>query len=134
MAIYAPGTVAVPFELCGGHPALDFVNSFDERSEPKGGKELLTDYSELLRFARETGLLAPAQARGVGRISAAAAGRVVRSARELREALAAVLYAVAEERTPSNTDLELLQRRLNELERPQQLQWIASESGGHPLM
>ena len=45
-----------------------------------------------------------------------------------------MLYAVAEERTPSSTDLELLQRCLNELERPQQLQWIASESGGHPLL
>ena len=57
MAIFAPDTAAVPFELCGGHPALDFVNSFDDRFDPKGGKELLTDYGALLRFAGEAGLL-----------------------------------------------------------------------------
>jgi predicted RNA-binding Zn ribbon-like protein len=135
MAIYAPDTAPVPFELCGGHPALDFVNSFDNRFDPAGGKELLADYGALLRFVGEAGLLSPPQARGLARaVGTAAAGRVVRSARELREALAAVLYAVAEERPPSSADIEVLERRFNEVERPRQLQWVTAEAGAHPSL
>ena len=45
------------FDLCGGHPVLDFVNSLDNRFRDDGPTELLTDYATLLGFTRDTGLL-----------------------------------------------------------------------------
>src|SRR5450432_3849978 len=102
MAIYPPEAAPPPFELCGGHPALDFVNSLNNRFDPAGSKELLTDYDALLRFAGETGLLNLAHARGLAReVSPAAATRALRSARELREAISAVLYAEVDQLAPA---------------------------------
>ena len=132
MATYPPDVSPAPFDLCGGHPALDFVNSLNNRFDPEGPKELLTDYDALLRFAGETGLLNLPQARALARaVSAAAATRVVRSARELREAMAAVLYAEAEQRAPLAADLQMLERSFHEAERPRHLQWVAADSGVH---
>jgi predicted RNA-binding Zn ribbon-like protein len=132
MSTYAPEIATAPFDLCGGHPALDFVNSLDDRFDPVGPKELLTDYGVLLRFAGETGLLNLPQGRGLARaVSTAAASRVLRSARELREALAAVLYAQAEERIPAAADIELLEQCFHEAEGPRHLQWVAADSGVH---
>ena len=49
------------FELTAGVLCLDFVNTLDNR--PSGEpKELLAGYGDLLRFAEDTGILAPAQA------------------------------------------------------------------------
>jgi predicted RNA-binding Zn ribbon-like protein len=119
----------VPFNLCGGHPALDFVNSLDDRFAVGNAKELLPDYDALLRFTAQAGLLRQSQARELsGTVTAAAGGRVVRSARELREAMAAVLYAAAEQRVPRGVELELLERRLHEAESPRQLHWQSANS------
>lgn len=132
MATYAPETAPAPFDLCGGHPALDFVNSLDDRFDPAGSKELLTDYGALLRFAGETGLLNLPQARGLAKaVSRAAATRVLRSARELREAMAAVLYVEADQRVPAAADIEMLERRFHEAEWPRHLQWVTADSGVH---
>ena len=46
-----------PFDLCGGHPALDFVNSLDQRFDERGPVESLCDYADLLRFTQQTSLL-----------------------------------------------------------------------------
>src|SRR5260370_1112079 len=51
------------FDLCAGHPALDFVNSLDNRFRQDGPVELLTSYGNLLRFMAETRLLSTQQAR-----------------------------------------------------------------------
>lgn len=133
MAIYAPDAPLVPFELCGGHPALDFVNSLDNRFDPAGPNELLTDYASLLRFAGEAGLLTLQQVRELSRVvSTAAAGKVMRSTRELREAMAVVLYATAEERNPAAGDIERLERQFHAAELPRQLRWVTRESAAHP--
>jgi predicted RNA-binding Zn ribbon-like protein len=129
MKILASEPAPSPFELCGGHPALDFVNSLDNRFEPARSKDLLADYASLLRFAQESALLTPAQARALTRMEdPAAATRVLRSARELREAMAAVLYAQAAGREPPAADVEMLQRRLHAAERPQHLQWVGGDA------
>jgi predicted RNA-binding Zn ribbon-like protein len=135
MATYASEITPAPFDLCGAHPALDFVNTLDRRFDPAGSKELLTDYDALLRFAGEAALLNLPQARALARtVSAAAANRVLRSARELREALAAVLHAAAQQRTPAAADVELLEQRFREAEPPRQLQWVTTDSGGRPAL
>jgi Putative stress-induced transcription regulator len=45
------------FDLSGGHPALDLVNSLDNRFRADGPNENLNHYSDLLRFLGEVGLL-----------------------------------------------------------------------------
>ena len=74
------------------HPALELVNTLDFRfSEPI---ELLPTYADLLRFTAQLQLLSAEQARTLAReVSAKEAQRVGGAAIELREALAAILYA-----------------------------------------
>jgi predicted RNA-binding Zn ribbon-like protein len=81
-----------PFDWSGGHPALDFVNTLDERplSEPI---EILTGYGELVRFTELAGLIAPKQARLLRKRSGAGPERVARDARRLREQLFEILAA-----------------------------------------
>lgn len=132
MATYPPETAQAPFDLCGGHPALDFVNSLNNRFDPEGSKELLTDYGALLRFAGESGLLNLPQARGLATaVGTAAATRALRSARDLREAMAAVLYAEADQRAPMAADIQILERCFQEADRPRHLQWVAADSDAH---
>ncbi len=45
------------FDLAGGHPALDLVNSLDNRFRHDGPNEVLVGYDELLRFLGESALL-----------------------------------------------------------------------------
>lgn len=84
------------FELSGGHPALDFVNTLDERPSPEP-HELLPDYAALLGWCSQSGLLPAAEIRRL-RVAAArrpaAAASTVRRARALREALFSLFAAV----------------------------------------
>jgi len=83
-----------PFDWSGGHPALDFVNTLDERPLPEP-VERLASYAELVRFAELAGIIAPAQARRLRKRSAGPGpARVARDARKLREQLFEVLAAV----------------------------------------
>lgn len=135
MSIHTSDTDPAAFELCGGHPALDFVNTLDNRFDPEGPDERLTDYAALLRFAREAGVLDPSQARALARdVGAGAAAKALRSALELREAMATVLYAEAEERTPAPADIDRLGRCLHEAERPEALRWVAADAEAHALL
>jgi predicted RNA-binding Zn ribbon-like protein len=116
------------FNLCAGHPALDLVNSLDNRFQAPGGPtELLTDYAALLRFARATGLLDPAQARRLADgVSPAAAARGLHAARELREALAGALSAQAAGRTPAAAALATLERHFHAAGRHRELRWAGA--------
>lgn len=125
MAKYHSAAVPAPFERCAGHPALDFVNSLDNRFNPAGSKDLLTDYDALLRFVEEAGLMSSSQAKALaGGAGTATAARVLRSARELREAMAVVLYAEAEQRVPAAAAIEMLERRFHDAEGPGHLQRV----------
>jgi len=81
-----------PFDWSGGHPALDFVNTLDERPFP-APIENLAGYADLVRFTELAGLLTPAQARQLRKHAAANHARIARRARELREQLYVVLTA-----------------------------------------
>jgi predicted RNA-binding Zn ribbon-like protein len=103
--------VPKPFNLLAGHPALDLVNTLDSRVSPNGPEELLPTYADLLRLAAQSRLLTAEQARKLARtVREKEAQRVLASAVELREALAAVLYAWMEGAKPPATQVEILER------------------------
>jgi predicted RNA-binding Zn ribbon-like protein len=124
------------FELIGGHPALDFVNTLDNRFREGAPVELLQSHGDLLEFMRQSGLLGAQQARLIG--AAAKRGRqearVLRSARELREAAASVLYSAAGGGAPATAPVLALERHFQNASRHRELQWRRStkHSAGQP--
>jgi predicted RNA-binding Zn ribbon-like protein len=99
-----------PFQLLAGHPSLELVNTLDLRFSTNPS-DLLPTYADLLRFTAQLGLLRPEQARKLGRtIADQEAHRVLTSAVELREALAAVLYAWVDGGKPAAGYVETLER------------------------
>src|SRR5271165_2394006 len=104
------------FQLIAGHPALDLVNTLDWRFRKEGPEELLKSYSDLLRFAGQSGLLKPAQIRQIRR---AAGGQVLKRCIEFREAIAQILYGS----TPPTAALETLERLIQSARSAQQLRW-----------
>jgi predicted RNA-binding Zn ribbon-like protein len=112
------------FDLCGGHPVLDFINSLDHRFGSRGRIEGLQSYDDLLRFTRQTQLLDSAQTAQLGRTVPPAEGiRALRAACALREALAATFYAMIDERTPPPGDLETLESHFHVADRHRELRW-----------
>jgi predicted RNA-binding Zn ribbon-like protein len=122
-----PDTIA--FSLCAGHPALDLVNTLDNRFRPDGPTELLGDYPALLRFSQESGLLSAAQARTLARKAGRKeAERALAAARELREAAAAALYArVAGGPLPAS-ELRTLEAHFRTAHERQELVWPPAAS------
>jgi predicted RNA-binding Zn ribbon-like protein len=74
------------FDWSGDHPALDFVNTLDERPLPEPIENLAT-YSDLVSFTEFAGLIAPGQAALLRKLTGPAPARAVRRARKLREEL-----------------------------------------------
>src|SRR5437899_8706398 len=87
------------FDLVGGNVCLDFVNTLDDRHfKPK---ELLETYADLARFGEDTGLLEPKQADHLGersRIEPERAQQVLLQAKDLREAIHDVFWAIMKKR------------------------------------
>ena len=118
------------FDLCGGHPLLDFVNSLDKRFDRDGPVELLGDYADLLRFTAQTRLLEVRHGQLLAKsVSAGAAAGALRSARELREALAAVLYGNLDGRPPPASALRALERHFHAADRHRELHWRPPAAG-----
>ena len=112
------------FDLCGGHPALDFVNSLDDRFTEDGPVELLADYADLLRFAQQSGLLDVREARRLaGSVPRQAAARALRSARQLREPLASVLYSAVDGRPAADGDIRTLEQHFHDASGHRELRW-----------
>ena len=104
---------AHPFDLSGGHPALDFVNTRDERLSPVP-VENLAGYSHLVRFAELTGLVASAEARQLRKVTAADHGVVVRRARQLREHVYGTLTALRLRKTIPPRTLQAISAAIRE--------------------
>jgi len=81
-----------PFEWSGGHPALDLVNTLDERPFDAPIENLAT-YRDLVRFAELAGLMERSLARALLDRTGPACAGVGRRARKLREQLYNVLAA-----------------------------------------
>jgi predicted RNA-binding Zn ribbon-like protein len=127
-----PGTAKgqTLFDLSGGHPALDLVNSLDNRFRHDGPNEILVGYGELLRFLGESELLDTRQIRLLGKgASGEAAEQTLRSVRELREAAAGVFYATFEQRAPPPADLKTLERCFLAASQHRGLHWQTAAQG-----
>ncbi len=108
------------FELIAGHPALDLVNTLDWRFRDSGPEDLLKSYDDLLRFTQESGLLTPAQTRKLGHTASA---RALTRYVELREAIAEILFAGMDGRSPAAASLKTLERSIHAARLQQQLHW-----------
>lgn len=112
------------FDLCADHAVLDFVNSLDHRFRKEGPKEWLENYGDLLRFAEESKIIMPHQARRLAHAVRSDAGaRALLSARELREAIAGICYAVVDEEAPNPGDVRVLERHFHNANQHRDLQW-----------
>jgi predicted RNA-binding Zn ribbon-like protein len=81
-----------PFDWSGGHPALDLVNTVDERTSD-APVETLATYDDLVKFAVLAGLIEPSIAERLRPGKGPAGLRILRRAHDLRERLYAVLTA-----------------------------------------
>lgn len=97
-------------ELIGGHPALDFANTAGMHASP-ARSEWLTDYGEVIAWARHAGIVTPAEARELEAMAAAHPRRVAATWRrvlELRETVYRLFAALAQHRAPAPRDLAAL--------------------------
>lgn len=114
------------FQLVGGHPALDLVNTLDWRFRPNGQVELLKTYADLVRFTEQTHLTGATGARRILRNSSQARqNRTLSAARELREALAELLYGAIDATRPKSDSLKTLETFFKKAHTHRSLQWSA---------
>lgn len=113
------------FQLVGGHPALDLVNTLDWRFREEGTEELLTSYGDVVSFAEQSELLTSAEARRVERGAGTEKDRTVTltAVRALREALAEVLYAQIDGRKPAEMAVRTLERFFKTAQASRTLRW-----------
>ena len=116
-----------PFEWSGGHPALDLVNSLDERPSSAPIENLAT-YPDLVRFAALAGLIDRRTNARLQRLDSRSGSLVVKRARELREHLHDVLAAANTGRLPRRSDLDALSAAIRAAHAAQTL--VASPSSG----
>jgi predicted RNA-binding Zn ribbon-like protein len=110
------------FELIAGDASLDLVNTLDWRFRQSGTEELIGSYGELIGFCERSGVLTAKQARSLRReVSASSGEKVLRAARELREAAAELLYAELEERKPGAATIIKLERMFKDAHQQQRL-------------
>lgn len=116
------------FEWNGGHPALDLVNTLDER--PSGAPvEKLAVYRDLLSFAELAGLIEPRTAAALGRLTGRSGLHIVKRTRRLREHLHDVLAAAHSGRPARQPDLDALSAAIVAAHVARRL--VASPSPGH---
>jgi predicted RNA-binding Zn ribbon-like protein len=121
---------ATLFDLCGGHPALDFVNSLDNRFREDGPNEMLVSYGDLLRFLEESGLLDGQRIRFLNKTVTSQAGeRTLHAARVLREATAAALYASVAAAPAPPADIRVLEKYFLDASRHRELRWEPADRG-----
>jgi predicted RNA-binding Zn ribbon-like protein len=113
-----------PYQLIAGHPVLDYVNTLDNRFVTGDSTELVTSYGDLLSFTQQTGLLEATRVHALaGRRPSPKAASVLRSARELREALASLFYATLRHPQKAPPDMKTLQRHFQRAGQHRELNW-----------
>jgi predicted RNA-binding Zn ribbon-like protein len=112
-----------PFEFTGGNISLDFANTVDNRTS-HNPQELLTDYTRLLRWGEESGVITRKTAE---KLSALADNRAdqtrtaLRDAVQLRDAIYDVFSAVANHRAIPATQLATINRAVQNASDHEQL-------------
>ena len=115
------------FEWNGGHPALDLVNTLDERPSQAPIENLAT-YRDLARFAELAGLIDRRTAGRLLQLDGRSRSHIVKRARRLREHLHDVLAAANSGRSARQRDLNALSIAVQKAHAAQVL--IASPSLG----
>ena len=98
-----PKSRAGSLHLLGGRLCLDFANTTSGRGGPQC-LEHLHEYGHLLQWCRHAGLLSAAQASRLARAAGQApakAARVLRQAKQLREAIYSIGVAITSGRSPA---------------------------------
>jgi predicted RNA-binding Zn ribbon-like protein len=99
------------FQILSGEPCLDFVNTLDNRAIPGHETELLENYSVLMEWAVQSGLVSPRQRRtlsSLANLHPEQAQLVLRSAVQLREGLYRAFLRVVNDQAPAPADLALI--------------------------
>ena len=94
------------FQLIGGDPLLDFVNTVHDWTAPEA-RDYVPTFAEVLRFAEVAGVISAAEAK---RLASASTGAELRRLRELRARLERILRALVAGRAPALGDLDSLAR------------------------
>jgi predicted RNA-binding Zn ribbon-like protein len=115
------------FEWSGGHPALDLVNTLDERPSPAPIENLAT-YRDLTRFAELAGLIDRGIVRRLQKLDGRSGSHIVKRVRGLREHLHAVLVAANSGRPARQSDLDALSAAIQAAHAAQSL--VASPAPG----
>lgn len=100
----------------GGNLSLDFADTVDDRGSVQPA-ELLNNYSDLLRWGAEAGVLSKREADSLGRLAANAPGHAQSAlvrAQHLREAVYSIFSAVAQRRAVPGNALTLLNLAVQE--------------------
>jgi len=118
---------ADPFEWGGGHPALDLVNTLDERPSSTPIENLAT-YQDLTRFAALAGLIDHRTGARLQRLDGRSGALVAKRARKLREHLHDVLAAANSGRPARQPDLDAFSAAIQAAHAAQTL--VASPSPG----
>lgn len=102
------------FEMSGGNPALDLVNTLDCRPTERR-RDLLGTYEDLVAWGEQSGALAPAESarlRRAARSNPAAARRTLGQVRRLREAMFSIFSSVVAGTPPPSADVGILNKAL----------------------
>lgn len=119
------------FDWSGGHPALDLVNTLDERpfDQPI---ELLTTYRDLVIFVELAGLVDPSTATGLASLSGRKCADTLERTRDLREKLYAVLQAIHVQRPIPTPDLDAISTAIQHAHASRKLVAASSQNlAGH---
>src|SRR5580704_18185123 len=95
------------FDWSGGHPALDLVNTLDERPFDQPIETLVT-YRDLVMFVELAGLVEPSTAAGLAELRGRKCSDTLARTRELREQLHDVLRATHSERPVPTRHLDAI--------------------------
>jgi predicted RNA-binding Zn ribbon-like protein len=95
------------FDWSGGHPALDLVNTLDERPFDQPIETLVT-YRDLVMFVELAGLVEPSTAAGLARLGGRKCSDTLERIRQLREQLYDVLRAIHSRRPIPIRDLDAI--------------------------
>jgi len=115
------------FEWNGSHPALDLVNTLDERPSDTPIERLPT-YRDLVQFAVLAGLIERRTAGRLLRLGARSGSQIAKRVRKLREHLHNILAAANSGRRARQSDLDALSAAIQAAHAAQLL--VASASPG----
>jgi predicted RNA-binding Zn ribbon-like protein len=99
------------FDLTGGQLALNFANTVSRRHDPDRRREHLASYADIVAFARQSGIISLKQAKELydyAERHATESARTFRKAIAMREVMYRAFSAIAQGKTASAGDLDLM--------------------------